>query len=547
MSEHGTVTALTAIELARRIARRELSSRDVTAAFIRRIEELDPQLNAIVVRRFAAAWRESEDVDKRLQRGEPAADLPPLLGVPVTVKENFHLAGTPCCIGLSRFRDALSPHDSPLVTQLRRAGAVILGKTNLSQLMYFHECDNPVYGCTKNPWNLARTPGGSSGGEAAALAANMSALGLGSDLGGSIRVPAHFSGVCGLKPTARRLPRHGTFETFRGLTTIGFQPGPLARTTADLALAWRILARATAEPDTSLDRSDTVPVAWRDPARIDLSRLVIGVWHDDPFFPVSPAIRRAMEEAADFLARQGATIRTFVPPSLAEAVGLYLGIMSVDGGAELRHLAAGSRLDPRMRRMLWLSRIPRTLRLLLAESLQLIGQPGWAFALRHSGPRTGRGTWGLAAHRRDYVSRVRERLDSQQMDAVICPPYGLPALRHGRSVDAIHAASYAFWANVMEFPCGIVPVTTVSVDETRPIRPSTLDVVAREACRNEKDSEGLPVGVQVVARPWREDIVLAIMQSIEGAANFAKAREAMLSRLESFATGRPPGPLPMNS
>ncbi len=201
-------------EIARRIARREISAVEVARAFVARIEAVNPRLNAVVVSLFEHALQEAAAADDRQSRGEP---LGPLHGVPITVKECFYVAGTPSTIGLTspQFRQLIDK-DGLSVARMRRAGAIVLGKTNLPQLMIWHESDNPVYGRTNNPWDLSRTCGGSTGGEAAIIAARGSPLGIGNDLGGSIRVPCHFCGIHGIRPTSLRMARSGSARTLRG-------------------------------------------------------------------------------------------------------------------------------------------------------------------------------------------------------------------------------------------------------------------------------------------------------------------------------------------
>ena len=200
------ITAWGAAELARRIAAGELTSEEVVAAHIARIEAVDGQLNAVVTRTFDAAVSQSRQADAALARGERCG---PLHGVPFTLKDCFDVAGLDSTIGLTHHVGQPAKESGPLVTRLLGAGAILLGKTNVPQLMVMHETDNPVFGRTNNPWNLERGPGGSSGGEAAVVAAGGSPLGLGTDLGGSIRQPAHACGICGFKPTNGRLSTRG--------------------------------------------------------------------------------------------------------------------------------------------------------------------------------------------------------------------------------------------------------------------------------------------------------------------------------------------------
>ncbi len=215
--------------------------------------------------------------------------------MPITVKECFHLAGTPATEGITRFAGELHRDDAPLVGRLRRTGAIVLGKTNLPQLMLLHETDNPVYGRTNNPWNPKRGPGGSSGGEAAIIAAGGSPLGLGNDIGGSIRQPAHSCGITGIKPTTLRLTNAGVRDNLRGMEAIRPQAAALARSVEDLAVALGVL--------TTLDENEIdpqiAPVPLGDSAQVRVAGLRIGMWRDDGYFPASPAVRRAVDEAAE--------------------------------------------------------------------------------------------------------------------------------------------------------------------------------------------------------------------------------------------------------
>ena len=236
-----TITSLSAAEIARKIRAKELSAREVVDAQIRRIEEVNPLLNAVVIPLFEQARREADAADTAQLRGDP---LGPLHGVPITIKEQFLVEGTATTFGLPSQKHHRAEEDGPLVKRLRDAGAIILGKTNVSQMLLFIESDNHLYGRTNNPWNLERTCGGSSGGEAAIIAAGGSPLGLGGDFGGSIREPAHFYGIQGLKPTSLRLTNFDTRSDLlpRGQEVILPQPGPMARTVADLAQSETIQA-----------------------------------------------------------------------------------------------------------------------------------------------------------------------------------------------------------------------------------------------------------------------------------------------------------------
>lgn len=492
--------------MARQIAAGELSATAVLAAHIARIEEVEPRLNALAIRLFDQARRDAAAVDAARQRGEA---LGLLAGVPITIKECYYVAETPATIGIPGFGQT-APQDGPLVARLRTAGAVIVGKTNLPQLMVLHETDNPVYGRTNNPWNVERSCGGSSGGEAALVAAGGSALGLGNDLGGSIRHPAHSCGICGLKPTSRRLTCAESVKNFRGMEAFSEQAGPLARCVDDLELALQVLAAP------GLERFDpaVAPVPLSHSSTVRLPGLRIGFWEDDGYFPASPAIRRAVREAASALTAAGCEIVPFRPPAVDEAIDLYFRLISADGGADLRRLLGRGQQDWRIRRLLVLGRIPGWLRPAVASGMRWAGQRRMARVVGGVGPISADRYWQAVHALRTWIQRFWRAYYGERLSAVICPPHALPALTHGASSDLTGAASYCMLGNLLEWPAGVVPATRVRRGEESD-RPRTWDQVDRRAIEVETHSVGLPVGVQVAAPPWREDLVLAVMRALE--------------------------------
>lgn len=485
-----SLIGLSASELARRIATGDLSSQEVVDAHIRRIQAINPQLNAVVVPLFEHARAEARHADRLREQGTL---LGPLHGVPITLKETFMVSGAPATVGLMSHRTQLMEQEGPLVKRLRQAGAIILGKTNLSQLLLSlaGTCENPVYGRTSNPWNLARTPGGSSGGEAAIIAASGSPLGLGGDNGGSIRIPAHFCGLYSLFPTPRRLTNLDTvpYADIAGQEAMIAQPCPIARSTQDLNLAMSVL---TAPGLSDLDPS-VPPAAWPDPAAVSLTGLRIGMYTDNGLFPVSPAIRRAVEESAEILRSCGAIVEPWSPPDVAKAVRIFFGLRSADGFASYKRLLGD---DPCERN--------------IKASLQSLPN---AMSVEQY--------WQLVEARDQYRQRFLAELDAQRFDALLCPPYALPAPTHDSSgiLNVANAGSYAILYTVLGFPAGVAPVTRIRQGEESE-RVVENDTVGNAAHAVEMKSAGLPVGVQVVARPWREDIILALMEALEAQTTF---------------------------
>ncbi len=498
-----------AAELARGIAAGRWSSRDVVAAHIARIGAVDPKLNAVVVRRFDAARAEAELADAAVRDGAP---LGPLHGVPITIKEQFMVAGTPATLGVAGARDDVE--DGPLVTRLRAAGAIVLAKTNVPQLLIYNESDNPVYGRTNNPWNLERSCGGSSGGEAAIIAACGSPLGLGSDIGGSLRAPSHACAISALKPTTGRL----TNEDARGpgfaegQIAIVSQPGPMARRVEDLVLAMRVLAAP------GQDRFDPAvpPVPWREPGEVNVARLRIGTYDDDGFFPASPAVKRAVAESAAALRALGADVVPFAPPDVGSAIKTFLAILAADGARSAkRRLGKGAR-DRRVSGLLQLAAIPNVLRPALTGLAAALGQQRMSRQIAAIRPSSADGFWSLVEAQNTYRRRFIAELDRLGIDALVAPAHALPALTHGGAYYLATAASYSMLYNLLGMPAGVVPVTRVRDDEARP-RSAGRDVVDRAAAEVERGAAGLPIGVQVIARHWREDLVLAVMAELERA------------------------------
>lgn len=505
------LTRLSATELAAKVAAGEISSVETVQAHIRRIEAVNASLNAVVVKRYDAALAEAREADKRRAAG---GALGPLHGVPVTLKECLDLAGTPSTFGLpSRARHA-APQDDTYAARLRQAGAIVLGKTNVAQLLFYYESDNPVYGRTNNPWNAERTPGGSSGGEAAIIAAGGSALGLGTDIGGSLRVPATFCGIASLKPTMGRFPDPGRFSLPIGQRAVASQIGVMARRVADVALGTEILnggRNPACEP----------PMPLGDFRGVDVAKLRVGFYTDDGTFTVAPAVRRAVREAAESLRAAGADVQEWSPPDVASAQNLLFGIFSADGAEGLRRLLHGQKRDPRVATLAFLAHRSRPTLALLRGLLRAVGQRGLADSTVAFGHGDTAHYWRLVEQQMNYQRRFAEALDAAAggpIDVILCPACALPAFHHGASANLLTAGAYAILYNLLGYPAGVVPVTRVRPGEDT-ARPPSRDVVQSTARKVEVQSAGLPVGVQVVARPWREHVALAAMHAIEDAAS----------------------------
>jgi Asp-tRNA(Asn)/Glu-tRNA(Gln) amidotransferase A subunit family amidase len=419
-------------------------------------------LNAFVHVEPERVRREARDAEAAVKNSK---SLGPLHGVPISIKSSLEVAGLRCESGTRLRSGYISERDAPLVVRLRNAGAVILGVTNTPELLMAWETDNLLYGRTNSPWDLDRTPGGSSGGEAAAIAAGMSAGGVGSDGGGSIRVPAHFSGICGLKPTPGRVPATGHFPPSGGPFALIGVVGPMARTVADVKALFEVMQG----PDDGDTCAAPVPLRW--PSDAEVKKLRVAYFEDDGRTPVTPETRVAVKMAAEALRRAGFQVEPYRPEGLEEARALWKKFFVVAGGMLIRPMFLGHEHD-----------ISPTLKQFLEWSAvedQLTGESLLDAWIRRD------------ALRADFLEQMRK------FPILLCPAAAIPAFRHGerrwavegKTVNYLDAWSYTEWFNLLGNPAAVVPAT--------------------------QSSEGLPIGVQIVGRPWEEEQVLSVAAVIE--------------------------------
>ena len=504
--------ASSAVSIAEGVASGGFRPTVVLAEHVSRHAATHAALNALVQPRHAEARGAAEHLESRLQAGEAVG---PLAGVPVSVKECFAVHGCVTSLGIPARRQTIDVADAPIVARLRAAGAIIVGKSNVPQAMYLHETDNPVWGRTNHPFDATRGPGGSSGGDAALVAAGVVPLAVGTDLAGSIRQPAHACGISGLLPRSAVVGDGGAFDTVPHLTVVRPRAGFLAREVADLTRALEVVAAGSSCEPGSRDAAASPGGRRRGDLRI--------AWWDDagPLEP-SPAVRRGVHEAVSRLARAGVETVQLDGRLALEAVWLHLALLSADGGADIRRLFAGARPIPPVARLLRLAGLPRWLRPILAGLSQVAGGVIEAVALRATGPRHAAALASLHGRRAAFATRFASVV--APYDALVCPVSALPALPHGTASRLVIAAAPCLLANLLDLPAGTVPITRVRPDEELG-RVQSRDRVVRAAAAVDRDSRDLPVGVQVVGVPGLESadeplrperIVLDVMRLIEG-------------------------------
>ena len=319
-----------ATELARVIQAKEVSSVEVVNAYLERIDVVNPKLNAIVQLTTETALEQARESDAAIVRGEIRG---PLHGVPITIKDSLDTVGV-ITTGGTKCRSSYVPKkDATVVKRLRSAGAILLGKTNILEICLSPETDNLIYGRTNNPYNLSHTPGGSSGGEAAIIAAGGSPLGIGTDIFASIRFPCHCCGITGIKPTSGRVPRTGDILVFSvGALDSWAQLGPLARYVKDLVLTLPIIA--------GVDWRDPaiVPMPLGDPQMIDIKSLRCAVYTDNGLMSVSSETANAVNAAAKALADVGASVQEDCPKGVDRTYEIFRHIVDGDGRTWTRRL-----------------------------------------------------------------------------------------------------------------------------------------------------------------------------------------------------------------
>lgn len=455
-------TSLTAAQMAAAVSRREISPALLIEAHLEQIARLNPRLNAFVHVDFDGARRQARAAEAALASSRP---LGPLHGVPLSIKSSMDVAGWPCPCG-SRLRAGyVAEKDAVVVSRLRAAGAILLGNTNAPEFLMAYETDNLVTGRTNNPWDLERTPGGSSGGEAAAIAARCAAAGVGSDGGGSIRVPAHYSGICGLKPTPGRIPATGHFPASAGPFAFLGVVGPMARSVGDLRLLFEVM-KGPDEGDPA-----AAPVRSQVPSPSEVRALRIGFFEEDGRIPATGETRAAVRKARDLLRASGHVVDEFHPGELEALRTIWWNLFGRAGQLAMAPLYGGreAELSP-----------------ILQEFIGIVGQQ----------PRLAIDEFINTLLTRDAI-RARFLRQMKDYPILLSPVCSVPAFLHGerewkvdgRVVTYLEAMSYCQWFNALGNPAVVVPLG--------------------------RSPEGLPIGVQVIGRPFEEEMVLAVAQEIE--------------------------------
>lgn len=424
----------------------EVSSAEVVGAYLDRIDAVNGRLNAVFQLQRDAALTRAREADDALARGEVWGELH---GVPMTIKDSLDTAGVITTGGTLGRASFVPDGDATVVARLRNQGAILMGKTNTPEFTLSFETDNLVYGMTNNPYDLERSPGGSSGGAAAIVAAGGSPFDIGSDYGGSIRLPAHFCGIAGIKPTAGRVPRTGHIYPFGGIQDSFQQIGPLARSVEDLTLLLRLISG----PD--FVDPGVVPMPWRDPEAVEFGDLSVSFHADNGIASPTAETAATVERVARALATEVQSVTEARPTGVAQTME-FIELYGWDGDAAVDRLLRAAGTTERALE-------PNTT-VVGARELDALLDRWYAF-------------------RSDMLGFLAD------YDVILCPVNATPARLHGPEMDDLAGFSYTFSYNLTGWPGAVVRAGTTA--------------------------EGLPIGVQIVTRPGREDVALALARWVE--------------------------------
>ena len=407
---------ISASEARQALKKGDISILELVEAHVRRIEDVNGRINAVIYPMFEQALEQARAASKALKKN---SDTGKLFGIPITLKDQFMVRGTPASCGLSNRTSKRMDQEDSLVSRLREEGAIILGKTNLPQLLFSHECEHAHYGRAKNPWNLERTTGGSSGGEAGIIAAGGSMLDLGGDMGGSLRVPAHCCGIHAIKPTSGRLPNDDTppglgyFAEFAGFEGFVVQPGPMARSVEDLKT---MLDCFLYKPLKSMD--SYIPHSWSPGSISPPDGLRIGIYTDNTYFPVSPAISRVVSAAAKNLEDAGLSVGLFIPPDPTEGMNIYMSLLSADGGQWIKNALNGEQPTSDVKSFMQLAGLPNSIRPGISKLLSLMGQKFASSSILNAGRLSVHKYWETTMRRTNYRTRFLESMNAQNIDLI---------------------------------------------------------------------------------------------------------------------------------
>ncbi|NXS79934.1 FAAH1 hydrolase, partial [Erpornis zantholeuca] len=502
------ILSLPLLELAARLREGSLSPRTVLYTYLEKALEVTQQTNCL--RHFIPECEEQlQEIQQHKEKGL-------LYGIPVSIKDHVGHKGHLATCGLVQCLGTLMEEDSVLVKVLKRQGAIPFAMTNVPQSLFSYDCSNPIFGQTLNPFNPQKSPGGSSGGEGALIAGGGSILGIGSDIGGSIRLPSSFCGLCGLKPTAQRLRWVLGLPSQPSSWSIPCAVGPMARDVDSLALCMKaLLCQEMFQLDPSVPS-----IPFNKEVYSSSTPLRVGYYDTDGYFPLPPCMRRAVKETRGALQAAGHQLVPFSPPRIPYVMTeLFLKTFFADGGRAWLDVFTGGIVDPGLKPQVNSCKMPRLVKKLLALLLKPLVtiRPHLKDIATISTCRSVKEMWSHHHQIQVYRSQFITRWKELQLDVVLCPVLG-PAFTTGYPGKLLTAISSTMLYNVLNFPAGVVPVTTVTEadeEELKLYQGCCDDPWDRTLKQAVSGAVGMPVAVQCVALPWQEELCLRFMKEVE--------------------------------
>lgn len=502
---------------------RRFTAKQVMLTYIWAAIRAHEATNCLTEIMFEDALAEAEALDASFKKTRKAKGL--LHGLPISLKDTVAVAGYDSTIGMIKMAFRPKTRTAPVVEILRAAGGIPFVKTNVPQTLMTFECRNPVWGETSNPHKPGFSPGGSSGGEAALIGKGGSPLGIGSDIGGSLRIPAHYSGVCAIKPSFNRICFSESQCYYPATLMINTVNGPMARTVDDLVVLSRVLMGTVSGDFRTIPFPFSMDKFGKDKAR----RLRIGFMRTDGFSPPSPPVQRALETAKEALEKAGHTLVEFeMPVDIVKAIGFFYGLISADGGHHYLESLRGEPLDPSMKPFVVNMHLSPIVHKVVAWLGSMVTRDGRLHELLgQTVTKPVKDLVSLQGGRVELCKAFDRAWIASGIDVLLCPPNALPAVPYGTFTELNFATTYTVLWNLLDYSAGVIsPVVKVdpSIDgppvpysEQPGIRsPRFLDSRLQKYYRPE-EMAGLPVGVQIVGPPYTEELVLAAMKSCQDA------------------------------
>ncbi|XP_077189992.1 vitamin D3 hydroxylase-associated protein-like [Paroedura picta] len=511
------ILSLPLVEMAEKLREESLSPESVLHAYMGKALTVNQEINC--VRHFIP------ECEQHLQQLKQQTEKGLLYGVPVSIKDHIGYKGHLSTCGFTALLSILEEEDSVLVKVLKKQGANPFVITNVPQSLMTYDCSNSVFGQTVNPLNHRKSPGGSSGGEGALIAGGGSILGFGTDVGGSIRLPSSFCGLCGLKPTGNRLSHLGVRDPVNGILSVTESVGPMARDVDSLVLCMKALLC-----DYMFQLDPTVPpMLFNEEIYCSTAPLRIGYYDTDGYFLLPPCMRRAVHETKNLLKEAGHTLVHFTPPSVPYVMDeLFIKGLFADGGSTLLAMFGKDIIDPSLKHQVNFLRIPNLVKKVLAKIIK----PWFPRLASHlnalCGVRSVKSLWEQHGKVQAYRKKFIDEWTKCKLDVVLCPVLG-PAFTLRYPGKLLAAVSSTMLYNVLNFPAGVVPVTTVTADDDEEFQHHQGqhgDPWDKKLKKAVEGTVGLPVAVQCVALPWQEELCLRFMKEVETLSCMRRGKKA---------------------